>query len=192
MDNLEKILTSAQHLLRLIDEILDLSRIEAGEIRVDINETNVADLIREVAETLEPLVDRPRVQLHVDAESQLPPILTDRGKVRQILLNLLSNAIKYTDEGSITVRADAASGRLKVRITDTGVGIPEDELGRIFDEFHQADAGTARARRGTGLGLTISRRLARTLGGDVTAESRFGAGSTFTLVLPLSSIDEAA
>jgi ammonium transporter len=184
VDNLSKILLSAEQLLALINEILDLSRIEAGEARVQLTQVSVADVMGEVADSLEPLVDRPRVQLVIEADAGLPPIRTDRDKLRQILLNLLSNAVKYTDEGSIRVRAEAAGGRIRVRVVDTGVGIRADELGRIFDEFHRADAARA---RGTGLGLTISRRLARTLGGDVTVESKVGVGSTFTLDLPLTA-----
>jgi PAS domain S-box-containing protein len=184
VDNLSKILVSAEHLLGLIDDILDLSRVEAGALVFDIAETQVADVVREAADSLEPLVDRPRVRLVVQAESGLPTVMTDRDKVKQIVLNLLSNAIKYTDEGSISVSAAAADGRLRVAVADTGVGIAEDELGRVFDEFHRAGTTSAR-RNGTGLGLTISRRLARALGGDVTVHSRLGAGSNFTLDLPL-------
>jgi signal transduction histidine kinase len=186
VDNLSKILVSAQHLLALIDEILDLSRVEAGEVIIEMSDTDVGEVVREVADSLEPLVDRPRVRLAVVADPELPQVRTDRDKVRQILLNLLSNAIKYTDDGSIVVRAASDDGRLRVAVTDTGVGIPSDELGRVFDEFHRAETAGARRRSGTGLGLTISRRLARTLGGDVTAESQVGAGSTFTLDLPLT------
>ena len=184
MGNLSKILVSAEHLLGLIDEILDLSRVEAGEVILDLSETDVAEVMREVADSLEPLIDRPRVKLGVEAEAGLPTVVTDRDKVKQILLNLLSNAIKYTDEGSIAVSAATADGRLRIGVSDTGVGIPGSELGRVFDEFHRADTPSAR-RSGTGLGLTISRRLARALGGDVTVQSRLGAGSEFTLDLPL-------
>ena len=184
--NLSKILVSAEHLLALIDEILDLSRVEAGEVSLDISEANIVEVLREVTDLLEPLIDRPRVGLAVEAEAGLPRIFTDRDKLKQILLNLLSNAIKYTDDGSIAVRAETTDGRLRIGVSDTGVGIPGDELGRIFDEFHRADATSAQPRSGTGLGLTISRRLARTLGGDVTVESRLGVGSTFTLDLPLN------
>jgi ammonium transporter len=189
VDNLSKILISAEHLLALIDEILDLSRVEAGEVNLEIADADVDDVLREVTDSLEPLVDRPRVQLVVEAEPGLPCVQTDREKVMQILLNLLSNAIKYTDEGSITVRAQAVDGRLRVGVSDTGVGIPPDELNKVFDEFHRADSASTRRRRGTGLGLTISRRLARNLGGDVTVESKLGAGSTFTLDLPLTPGD---
>jgi signal transduction histidine kinase len=122
--------------------------------------------------------------LGVEAERGLRPVVTDRDKIKQILLNLVSNAVKYTEEGSIAVRARTADGRLRVGVSDTGVGIPGDELDRIFDEFHRAGSIGAQRRRGTGLGLTISRRLARALGGDVTVESRLGVGSTFTLDLP--------
>jgi ammonium transporter len=185
--NLSKILLSAENLLGVIDEILDLSRIEAVGVDLDLAETNVAEVIQEVADSLEPLVDRPRVQLLVDADRGLPRIVTDPEKVRQILLNLLSNAVKYTDEGTIAVRAWSADRRLRVRVSDTGIGIASEEQGKIFDEFHRAETAKLRSTAGTGLGLTISRRLARTLGGDVAVESRLGVGSTFTLDLPLDS-----
>jgi signal transduction histidine kinase len=189
VDNLSKVLVSAQHLLALIDEILDLARIEAGEVTLEMSETNVAEVLREVTDSFEPLVDRPRVQLLVDADTDLPQVITDRDKLKQILLNLVSNAVKYTDDGTISVCAEAVDRRLRVDVSDTGVGIPADELGKIFDEFHRADAPTSSTRPGTGLGLTISRRLARTLGGDVTVESSLGVGSTFTLDLPLRASD---
>jgi ammonium transporter len=185
VDNLSKILVSAEQLLGLIDEILDLSRVEAGEVSLDMGETQVADVLREVTDSLEPLVDHARVRLAVKAEPSLPPVVTDRDKVTQILLNLVSNAIKYTDDGLITVRAEAADGRLQIDVSDTGIGVSDEELPKIFDEFHRAESRTARDRRGTGLGLTISQRLARELGGDVRAASRLGVGSTFTLDLPL-------
>jgi signal transduction histidine kinase len=146
--------------------------------------------LREVTDSFEPLVDRPRVQLFVDADTDLPRVVTDRDKLKQILLNLVSNAVKYTDDGTISVCAEAVDGRLRVDVSDTGAGIPADELGKIFDEFHRADGPVSSPRPGTGLGLTISRRLARTLGGDVTVESSLGVGSTFTLDLPLQASDE--
>ena len=192
VDNLSKVLVSAEHLLALINEILDLSRIEAGEVTLDISEMNVTEVLREVTDSLEPLVERPRVQLVVDADAELPRLLTDRDKLKQILLNLVGNAVKYTDEGTIAIRAEAVDGRLRIDVSDTGVGIPVEDLGRIFDEFQQADGAISRSRPGTGLGLTISRRLARTLGGDVTVESTPGVGSTFTLDLPLRASDDNA
>jgi Amt family ammonium transporter len=192
VDNLSKILVSAEHLLVLIDEILDVSRIEAGKVSLNLGEASIADVLKEVAESSEPLVDRPRVRLVVEADPDLPPVVTDRDKVERILLNLVGNAVKYTDAGSIVVRASAVEGRIRIDVSDTGIGIARDEVGRIFDEFHRADAAAARSTRGTGLGLAISRRLARALGGDVTVESRLGVGSTFTLDLPSTSAKERA
>jgi len=188
--NLTNILVSAERLLGLIDEILELSRIEAGEVRVELAHTDVAELLNEVVDFLEPLVDGSKVRLRVSVQGDLPVVLADRSKLRQILLNLVSNAIQYTDEGSIDLRAGAASGRLHIEVEDTGVGIRQDELGRIFDEFHRVDS--ARVPRGTGLGLSITRHLAGVLGGDVTAESEVGRGSTFTLDLPLVVAEEAS
>jgi signal transduction histidine kinase len=192
VDNLSKILVSAERLLGLIDEILELSRIEAAEARVELEQTDVAELISEVVGSLEPLVDGSKVRLRVDAPGNLPTVLTDRSKLRQIVLNLLSNAIKYTDEGSIEVRVGVTSGRLEIQVEDTGVGIPHHELTRIFDEFHRSDSAHDHPRRGTGLGLSISRRLARLLGGEVTAESGVGLGSTFTLNLPIVAAEGAS
>jgi PAS domain S-box-containing protein len=188
--NLSKVLQSAEQLLVLIDEILDLSRIEAGGVEIELDATDVAAVIREVLESLEPLVDRIRVGVLADIDPSLPLIVTDRDKVKQILLNLLSNAIKYTDEGTIELRAGVADGRLRIDVADTGLGIAADELGAIFDEFHRAHTTLARARHGTGLGLAISRRLARAIGGDVTVESVLGAGSTFTVDLPIEFAEQ--
>jgi signal transduction histidine kinase len=192
VENLAKILVSAERLLALIDEILELSRIEAREAPVELERTDVAGLLHEVAESLEPLVDASRVRLCVSAEGDLSTVVTDRSKLRQIVLNMLSNAIKYTDEGSIDLHAGATRGRLRIQVEDTGVGIAHGELTKIFDEFHRPDSTHAGLRRGTGLGLSISRRLARLLGGDITAESAVGVGSTFTLDLPILAGPEAS
>jgi ammonium transporter len=187
VDNLSKILVSAEHLLGLIDEILDLSRIDAGAVEIETGPVEVVDVLQEVADSFEPLLDRTRVQMFVGVEPHLPAVVTDREKLKQILLNLFSNAVKYTDEGTVGMRARTVDGRLRIEVADTGIGLSEDEIGRVFDEFHRSDSSLARARRGTGLGLTISRRLARTLGGDITVSSRIGVGSQFTLELPLSA-----
>jgi signal transduction histidine kinase len=160
-------------------------------VRVELAEVDVVDVLREAADSIDPLVDRPRVQLRVELPD-LAPVTTDGDKVRQIALNLLSNAVKYTDEGTITLRAQRLDGRLRVSVADTGLGIAPDEVGKVFDEFHRGDSTVARTRRGTGLGLTISRRLARALGGDLTVQSRLGAGSTFTLDLPVDGPGQRA
>jgi signal transduction histidine kinase len=185
VDNLSKILLSAEHLLGLIDEILDLSRVDAGHVTLDIAPLDVADVLREVTESLEPLVDSPRVQLVLDTAPALPGLATDRDKLKRLLLNLARSAIKYTDDGSIVVRTEAADARLRIAVSDTGIGIAADELDKVFLEFHRAASAEARRRSGTGLGLAISQRLARALGGAITVESRLGNGTTFTLDLPL-------
>jgi PAS domain S-box-containing protein len=186
VDNLSKILVSAEHLLGLIDEILDLSRIDAGAVEIELGPVEVIDLLQEVADSFEPLLDQTRVQMDVGVDPQISTVVTDREKLKQILLNLFSNAVKYTDEGTVAMRARTVDGRLHIDVVDTGLGLSEDEVGRVFDEFHRSDSSLARERRGTGLGLTISRRLARALGGDITVQSRYGVGSQFTLELPLS------
>jgi ammonium transporter len=187
-ENLSKILSSAEQLLGLIDEILDLSRIEAGQMRIDIDEVDVEALIEESIASIEPLVDSAAVRLVVTRpRGALERIETDPDKLRQILLNLLSNAVKYTEAGTVTVSARTSDRRLVVEVADTGIGIPRDERDRIFDEFHQVDSSTSGRHGGTGLGLTISRRLARALGGDITVESTPGVGSTFRLDLPIRS-----
>jgi PAS domain S-box-containing protein len=184
-ENLSKILVSAEQLLGLINEILDLSRIEAGQVRIDMSEVDVDDLVAESVASVEPLVKSAEVRLVTRPSPGLPKVVTDREKLRQILLNLVSNAVKYTEAGTVTVSAMTQDGRLRVNVADTGIGIPSDELDRIFEEFHQVDSSSTRRHRGTGLGLTISRRLARALGGDITVASTPGVGSTFTLELPL-------
>jgi signal transduction histidine kinase len=125
------------------------------------------------------------VALVAAIDAGLPPLYVDEEKLRQIVVNLLGNAAKFTAEGSITLRAHAADGQVEIAVADTGIGIAPDKLELVFEEFEQADASSTRVHGGTGLGLTIARRLARLLGGDIDAESSPGAGSTFTLTLPV-------
>jgi signal transduction histidine kinase len=126
-----------------------------------------------------------RVRLVTEVADDFPPLFTDRDKLRQILMNLLSNAAKFTDEGVITVSADRTDGALRLRVSDTGIGMPSEALEYIFEEFRQVDMSSTRRHGGTGLGLAIVRRLAHLLGGDIVAESELGKGSTFVLTLPL-------
>jgi signal transduction histidine kinase len=182
-ENLEKIRLSADHLLMLINEILDLSKIEAG--RVDINpvEFELAPLIEECLRTVEPLVKGDDLRLEEEIESGFPKLFTDRDKLKQIVINLLSNAVKFTAAGSVGVRARCADGEVAIAVADTGIGIEAGALDLVFEEFRQADSSTTREYGGTGLGLAISRQLARLMGGDITAESTVGKGSTFTVTI---------
>ncbi len=182
--DLEKIRSSGQHLLELINGVLDLSKVEAGRMEVNLEPVRLHELVTDVARTVSPLVEKRGNRLEVEDLSPLGTVLTDRVKLRQILLNLLSNAGKFTDLG--VVRVDGApDGRdVLIHVSDSGIGMTPEQTSRIFEAFEQGDSGTSRRYGGTGLGLAISRRFGRLLGGDVTVESAPGRGSTFTIRLP--------
>jgi adenylate cyclase len=182
-DNLGKILTSAEHLLSLINTVLDLSKIEAGRVEVRSSTFALELLIDQCLRTVEPIV-RERVQLAKKVAPDLPELDTDQAKLRQILLNLLGNAAKFTDSGSITVVARHQGGQIVLEVTDTGCGIPADALDLVFEEFRQVDSSSTRQHGGTGLGLSISRHLARLIGGEIALASTVGEGSTFTVTFP--------
>jgi signal transduction histidine kinase len=181
-ENLEKILASGEHLLALINSILDLSKIEAGRLEVHPGEFGLEPVLEQCVRTVEPLA---KVSLVKEFDGELPLMYVDEEKLRQIVINLLSNAAKFTERGAIRLKAHAANGSVAIAVSDTGIGIPPDKLEVIFEEFEQADASSTRVHGGTGLGLAIARRLARLMGGDITAESVLGSGSTFRLTLPL-------
>ena len=184
-ENLEKILLSAGHLLTLINDILDLSKIEAGRMEIHTGSFALETLVDECLHTLAPLLHSEQLRLVTAIAPDLPPLATDRDKVRQILMNLLGNAAKFTTTGSITVTAQHHDGVLTIAVADTGIGIPAEALEHIFDEFRQADSSPTRQYGGTGLGLAISRRLAQLLGGAISVQSSVGVGSIFTVTLPL-------
>jgi signal transduction histidine kinase/CheY-like chemotaxis protein len=176
---------SAQHLLQLIDEILTFSRIEAGQEDVVLGDTNVHEELETVATLIEPLALEKGLQFDISMPPNQLPITTDARKLRQILINLLSNAVKFTQEGSVRLILEERGGVLRFDVVDTGAGIPETELARIFEPFVQLRSDHRPG--GTGLGLSVTRRLARLLGGDVTVTSVPGTGSTFTVTLPLTA-----
>jgi signal transduction histidine kinase/CheY-like chemotaxis protein len=183
-ENLEKILISAEHLLGLINDILDLSKIEAGRMEVRAGTVDLDAVIGGCLRTVEPMVKSERVQLQKQVAPELSPLWTDEEKLKQVIINLLSNAIKFTDAGTITVTARPESGTVAIAVADTGIGIPESALELIFEEFRQVDSSSTRKHGGTGLGLSISRHFARLLGGEITVTSTLRVGSTFTLRLP--------
>jgi len=183
-ENLEKILASAQHLLALINAILDIAKVEAGRVEVHAGAIALGAVLEQCVRTVEPLV-RDGVRLETDIEAGVT-LATDEEKLRQIVINLLSNAAKFTAAGRIRIDAHTgADDTVAIAVADTGIGIPADKLESIFEEFEQVDAGSTREYGGTGLGLAIARRLARLLGGDIRVQSALGAGSTFTLSLPI-------
>ena len=183
IENLDKVLISAEHLLNLINTVLDIAKIEAGRMDVLAANFRIAALVDLCANTAQPLV-KPAVVLEKQVDERLTYVYSDQDKIRQIVLNLLSNAAKFTHEGKIVLAARQDGDNLRVAVSDTGIGISAEALPRIFREFQQADNTTTRQYGGTGLGLSISRNLARLLGGDLTVESELGRGSTFTLVIP--------
>jgi signal transduction histidine kinase len=186
--NLSRVDSNGRHLLALINDILDISRIEAGRMPVTISAVEVPVLVAEVLAELEPLITASKLAVRHSSDRDVPALESDRAKVKQILFNLVSNAVKFTPSGSIAISAsyDRRKRTVAIAVTDTGIGIAAQEQERIFEDFRQADSSMARKYGGAGLGLSISRRLAVMLGGRIDLRSRPGQGSTFTLVLPLS------
>jgi signal transduction histidine kinase len=186
--DLERIHVSAQHLLALINDILDLSKIEAGKMELLVEPFDLAGLVRDVAVTVQPLVQQNGNNLEVRCAPDLGAVRSDATRLRQCLFNLLSNACKFTQKGTIAVdvvrKEDGGRAWVSFRVSDTGIGMTAEQLQRLFQPFMQADASTTRKYGGTGLGLTICRKIARLMGGDVTAESTPGKGSAFTLQVP--------
>ncbi len=184
--SLTRIDSNSQHLLALINDILDITRIEAGRMPLNVTTFRIPDLVKEVMSELETIIRRSNLTVTSRMKGSMPAIKSDRQKVKQILLNLLSNALKFTPTGSVTMSAtyDARGRTVSVAVKDTGVGIPEDARVQVFEDFRQLDNSPARGYGGTGLGLSICRRLAQMLSGSIELESVVGKGSTFTLRLP--------
>ncbi len=180
----ERIGLSARHLLELIEEILTFSRLEAGEERVELAMVDPDQLLHEVVSLMEPLALTKGIGLEYRSLPEARTVASDPRKIRQILINLLGNAIKFTDEGAVTVVLEQVGDSIIYEVSDTGPGIPKEFFERVFDPFWQVEGGSTRKTGGTGLGLTVTRRLARLLGGDVTAQSEPGSGTTFTVTLP--------
>jgi signal transduction histidine kinase len=184
---LGRIESNGRHLLTIINEILDISRIEAGRMPLQVSTFNVPELMSEVRAELEPIILRSKLTVTLDLPKDLKPITTDRQKVKQILLNLLSNSLKFTHHGSVTISARRAPRDrvIKLIVKDTGIGIASRDQERIFEDFRQLDNSPTRAYGGTGLGLSICRRLAQMINGKITVQSQVGKGSAFTLTFPV-------
>ena len=191
-ENLEKVEISANQLLALINDILDLSKIEAGKMSLNIMPFDLAPLVDTCLATVESMVKGGRVRLLKEVPDDLPEALSDQDKLKQVIINLLSNALKFTEEGVVKLSAALEDASLKIAVSDTGIGISSDALEYIFDEFRQADGSSTRKHGGTGLGLSITKKLTHLLGGTVDVRSIEGEGSTFTVTLPLTMRDEEA
>jgi signal transduction histidine kinase len=183
---LGRIESNGRHLLTIINEILDISRIEAGRMPLQVSRFRIPELVSEVRAELEPIILRSNLTVTLDLGTDIRPITSDRQKVKQIVLNLLSNALKFTHQGSVTISARRPNDErvLQLSVSDTGIGIAPADQDRIFEDFRQLDNTPTRPYGGTGLGLSICKRLAQMLGGAISVESQLGQGSTFTLTLP--------
>jgi signal transduction histidine kinase len=185
LDDITRIKKSSQHLLSLINDILNFARLEAGRVEFNVSDVPVRELLADVDALVTPQMAGKGLRYETDACLEQLVVRGDREKIQQVLLNLMTNAIKFTDEGGITIACDGDATTVRLRVRDTGRGIAPEKLGSIFQPFVQIDRQlTSESQQGVGLGLAISRDLARGMGGDLTVESTLGEGSTFTLALP--------
>src|SRR5688572_17279337 len=191
LDDLGKINSNARHLLSLINDVLDLSKIEAGKMDVHLETFDVARLIEELGGTVEALVAKNGNRLVLECPADVGSMHSDQVKVRQCLINLVSNAAKFTENGTVRLeverRGQADSAAILFRVVDTGIGMTQEEIAKLFQRFTQADASTTRRFGGTGLGLSITRAFSSMLGGEIAVESAPGEGTVFALRLPADS-----
>jgi signal transduction histidine kinase len=182
---LKRLESNGKHLLGLINDVLDLSKIEAGQLVLELSDYCIQDIAQTVRSTLEPLATDKKLGFKVEIASQLPPGRGDGRRLTQVLINLVGNAIKFTDAGEVAIKAEAHNGSFHVSVHDTGPGISSADQARLFQEFQQADNAITRKKGGTGLGLAISKRIIEMHGGRIWVESQVGQGSTFAFTLPV-------
>jgi signal transduction histidine kinase len=188
LEPLDRVLGAARHLLTLINDVLDLSKIEAGRMELHLDTFTLPPLIDDVIKTIEPLAAKNGNRVVAHCDEMIKTVHADQTRVRQTLLNLASNANKFTEKGTVTIdaRQRAENGRdwITISVTDTGIGMTPEQMAKLFQEFSQATSTTASKYGGTGLGLVISKRFCQMMGGDITVDSEPGRGSTFTIRLP--------
>ena len=182
---LKRLEANGKHLLGLINDVLDLSKIEAGQLELELSDYSVQDIAQTVRSTLEPLAADKKLAFKLELARELPPGHGDGRRLTQVLINLVGNAIKFTDAGEVAIKAEANNGSFHVSVRDTGPGISADDQTRLFQEFQQADNAITRKKGGTGLGLAISKRIIEMHGGRIWVESQPGHGSTFAFTLPV-------
>jgi signal transduction histidine kinase len=184
-DVLKRIESNGKHLLGLINDVLDLSKIEAGQLTLSLADYSMQDVVRTVYGAVEPLAAEKTIAFRLEVPPDLPSGHGDERRLTQVLLNLVGNAIKFTGAGEVVVAASACNGSFDLSVRDTGPGISETDRAKLFQEFQQADNSATREKGGTGLGLAISKRIVEMHGGKIWVESRVGHGSTFFLTLPV-------
>ncbi|MBI3812670.1 MAG: response regulator [Nitrospirae bacterium] len=183
--DLTAIYQSGAHLLEMINDVLDVAKIEAGQMTLNLEQIRLEEVIQNMVSSAKGLVQGKEIEWRIEVEADLPAVQADRTRLRQVLLNLVSNAAKFTTKGLIRVKAVQESSTVRVSVSDTGMGIRQEDLSKLFKEFRQLDASTTRNRGGTGLGLVIAKRFVELHGGRIWVESQFGVGSTFSFTLPL-------
>ena len=188
--DLAKIQSSGEHLLTLINDILDLSKIEAGKMDLHIEEFEFVKHLAQIEATAKPLVEKNGNKFILENNATFEKLKNDQTKLRQILFNMLSNAAKFTKEGSVTLSINTIEKDVRFAVTDTGIGMNEKQLGKVFDEFTQAEASTAKDYGGTGLGLPISKKMTEMMGGKMEVESEEGKGTTFSITIPVEVKEE--
>jgi len=184
-ETLSRIERSGRHLLALINDVLDLSKIEAGQLTLSLADYSLTEVIHTVVTAVEPLAAEKGLGLRVALEPDLPLARGDDRRISQVLLNLVGNAVKFTDAGEVRIEAKVSDGSFLISVSDTGPGIATEDQGRIFEEFQQADTSNTRKKGGTGLGLSIAKRILALHGGRIWVESTPGMGSTFSFTLPV-------
>jgi len=183
---LDRVQSNGRHLLGLINDVLDLSKIEAGQITLSVDDYSLGDIVQGVITSVESLATEKRLNLKIDVPPDLPAGRGDERRIAQVLLNLVGNAIKFTDQGEVAISASATNGAFTIAVRDTGPGIPLSEQVKIFEEFHQADNSATKTKGGTGLGLSIAKRIIEMHGGHISVQSSPGFGSTFSVSLPVN------
>jgi signal transduction histidine kinase len=185
---LTRVQSNGKHLLGLINDVLDLSKIEAGQLTLSLADYSVKDIVHNVFSSVESLAKNKKLALTIDLPPKLPAAHGDERRLTQVLLNLVGNSIKFTDKGEVAIKAEAANGSFTLSVRDTGPGIAEADQRKIFEEFQQADSSTTKEKGGTGLGLAISKRIVEMHGGRLWVDSRLGQGSTFSFNVPLKVV----
>ena len=181
---------NANHLLSLINDILDISRIEAGKVELSLEEFSLDDVVREVMETLSPAANEKGLELLTEVPEDIT-LFSDTRRVKQVLVNLVGNAVKFTDQGSIKIAARVQGDEnLEIRVVDTGIGIKKEDVYKLFQPFQQMGVSLTKKHEGTGLGLYLTKKLVTILGGDISAKSEYGTGSEFIFILPLEYREE--
>jgi signal transduction histidine kinase len=185
MDALTRIRSNGKHLLGLINTVLDIAKIESGQLSLNLSEYALESVVETVHAATESLAKTKKLSLRAEVAKKLPVGVGDEQRLTQVLLNLVGNAIKFTDTGEVRIIATAVSGHFTVVVTDTGPGIPPEELKRVFEQFHQIDNSNTKAKGGTGLGLAIAKQIVEMHGGRIWVESTLGKGATFQMELPV-------